>query len=90
MLLLAIFTPPLYFLLAKQTGKFFITAAMLAAAIIFAITVVFIPVSLILWFVASFMAIRHYRTKEMRSAMNENAEILASKMAEKFSKNNNP
>ena len=63
---------------------FFITSAMLIAAFIFAITMVFIPVSLILWFIAAYMAARDLRRKKMTAAMTTHAELIANKMAEKF------
>jgi uncharacterized paraquat-inducible protein A len=65
---------------------FFITSAMFIVAAVVAITVVFIPISIILWIVALYLAARDLKKRKMTEAMTMNADILASKMAEKMQK----
>ena len=80
MLLLAILLPPLYFLLNKKMGMFVITSAMFVLAFFLACTIVLIPGALILWIIAMIPALRDNRRKEQAA----NADMLTTKMAEKF------
>jgi hypothetical protein len=83
-MIFAMFFPPLYFILNKRIGMFFITTAMFLIAAVVAITVVFIPISIILWLIAIYMAARDLRGKKMTAIMTTHAELIATKMADKF------
>ena len=78
--LAAIFVPPLYFLIKKKWGTFFGSMVALFFAVIFAIMVVLLPISFILWGICSVVAVRDLRKR----SLHEHAEVLAAKMAEKM------
>jgi hypothetical protein len=80
MILLAVLFPPLYFLANKKFGMFVLTGFMFVVSLFLAMTVVLIPGSLILWFFASFPAIRHCRRRELEA----HADMFTDKMAEKM------
>lgn len=79
-ILCIIFIPPLYFLLRKKWGAFIINSFFYGLACIFVILIAGIPFAWIPWSIAFAHAAYYYR-KEARI---ENAELLASKMAEKM------
>jgi hypothetical protein len=76
----AILLPPLYFLLKKKWAAFVISSFLFVLSLFFAMTVVLIPVSLILWGLCAVVAVWNLR----KSLMHEHAEVLATKMAEKM------
>ena len=78
--LVAIFIPPLYFLIKKRWLGFIISSCLFVLALLLAVTVVLIPVSVILWILCSIVAVWNLR----KAVMHEHAEVLATKMAEKM------
>jgi len=78
--LVAIFIPPLYFLIKKKWLAFIGSMVALFFAVIFAIMMILLPISFILWGICAVVAVRDLRKRSMR----ENADILATKMAEKM------
>jgi uncharacterized membrane protein len=78
MLLLAIVCPPVYFLCAKKWGMFFITAVM---ALIGLGTIFLIFPFLILWLIAMFMAVYHWKQQRLTKLMNEHAEKIGQSVA---------
>ena len=78
--LVAVFLPPLYFLIKKRWAAFIGTSFLLVLSLFLAMTVVLLPVSLILWALCAVVAIWDLRKR----LVNENAEVLATKMAEKM------
>jgi len=78
--LVAVFIPPLYFLTKKKWLPFIVSSCLLILSLFFAMTVILIPVSLILWGLCS--AVAAWNVK--KSLMHEHADLIATKMAEKF------
>lgn len=78
--LVAVFIPPLYFLMKKKWPGFIVSSVLLVLSIFLFLTVVFIPVSLILWALCAVVAIWDLR----KAMMHEHATIIAEKMAEKM------
>jgi uncharacterized membrane protein len=87
MILLAIFCPPLYFLLQKKWGMFILTSGMAFLAAIFAIMVVLLPGTFILWFIALFMAVQHYKRQNMEAQMKKHAEMVCKEVAANLARN---
>ena len=77
--LIAIFIPPLYFLIKKRWLGFFVSSCLLVLSFFLAMTVVMLPVALILWALCGVCAVWNLR----KQVMHEHAEILATKIAEK-------
>jgi len=77
--LVAIFIPPLYFLLKKKWLAFIGSMIAFFFAFIFAVMFL-IPVTLILWALCSVVAVWDLRKR----VMHENAEVLATEIAEKM------
>jgi len=78
--LTAIFVPPLYFLIKKRWAGFIVSSILLVISLFLAMTVVLLPVALILWAVCSVCAVWNLR----KALVHENANLLATKMAEKM------
>lgn len=78
--LVAIFIPPLYFLVKKRWGAFIGSLVAFFFAVIFAIMMVLLPLSFILWGICSVVAVWDLRKR----VAHENADMLATKMAEKM------
>ena len=78
--LVAIFIPPLYFLIKKKWLALIGSLVAFFFAVIFAIMMILIPLSLILWALCSFFAVWDLRKR----MVHEQADILATKMAEKM------
>jgi hypothetical protein len=78
--LVAIFIPPLYFLLKKKWLALIGSMIAFFFAVIFAIMIALLPLSFILWGLCSVIAVWDLRKR----LVHENAEILATKMAEKM------
>jgi uncharacterized membrane protein len=78
--LVAIFIPPLYFVIKKRWVGFIVSSCLLVLSLFLAMTVFLIPVALILWALCSTVAVWNLR----KASMHEHAEILATKMAEKM------
>ena len=78
--LVALFVPPLYFLIKKRWLALVGSLVAFFFAVIFAIMMVLLPLSLILWGVCSVVAIWDLRKR----VAHEHAEVLATKMAEKM------
>jgi hypothetical protein len=76
--LIAIFVPPLYFLIKKNWLGFIITGLLLLLSPILFMMVVLAPVALILWALCSICAVWDLRKR----LMHEHATIIAQKMAE--------
>lgn len=74
-----IFISPLYFLLRKKWGGFIINTIIYLIALFFVFTVIFIWVAPVLWILAMGHALWMYR-KEL---MEEQAEMIAEKIAGK-------
>lgn len=79
MYLVAIFVPPLYFLIRKKWGGFVVNSFFYGIACLLLLMFLF-PIAPFFWFPAMIHAMWHLR-KEM---VVEQAEILATKMAEKM------
>jgi hypothetical protein len=80
--LAAIFIPPLYFLIKKKWAAFIVTSLLFILSLFLAMTVVLLPATFVLWFLSAIVAVWDLR----KSVMNEHAELLATKMAEKMQK----
>jgi membrane protein implicated in regulation of membrane protease activity len=78
--LVAIFVPPLYFLINKKWLALIGSMVAFFFAVIFAIMMILLPLSLILWAICSVVAVWDLRKR----VMHENADVLATKMAEKM------
>ena len=78
--LVAVFIPPLYFLMKKKWVAFVVSSLLLVLSLFLAMTVVLIPVSLILWGLCAVLAIWDLR----KALMHEHATIIAEKMASKM------
>jgi predicted membrane protein len=78
--LVAILIPPLYFLIKKKWLAFIGSMAAFFFAVIFAIMMILLPISFILWGLCSVVAVRDLRKR----LVHEHAEVLATKMAEKM------
>jgi hypothetical protein len=83
-MIFAVFIPPIYYLLNKRIVMFLITSVMFVFALGFAMTGILLPVSIIMWIVTIILAAQDLRKKKMKEAMTMNADILASKIAEKM------
>lgn len=78
--LVAIFIPPLYFLIKKRWLGFIVSCCLLVLSFFLAMTVIMLPVALILWALCSAVAVWNLR----KQFVHESAEVLATKMAEKM------
>ena len=78
--LVAIFIPPLYFLIKKRWLALIGSMVAFFFAVIFAIMMILLPISFILWGICSVVAVRDLRKR----VTHEHADILATKMAEKM------
>lgn len=78
--LVAIFIPPLYFLIKKRWSALIGSLVAFFFAVIFAIMMVLLPLSFILWGVCSIVALWDLRKR----VAHEHAEIIAVKFAEKM------
>lgn len=86
MYLVAIFIPPLYFLMKKKWLGFFGSSFLLVLSLFLAMTIVLLPVALILWGLCAVVAIWDLR----KQLMHEHATIIAEKLAEKMREQANP
>lgn len=75
--LIAVFVPPLYFLINKKWVAFLVTSFLFFLSIIFFMMVVLAPLALILWLCCSVCAVWDVR----KALMHEHATIIAEKMA---------
>ena len=78
--LVAIFIPPLYFLIKKKWLALLGSMVAFFFAVIFAIMMILLPISFILWGICSVVAVWDLRKR----VMHEHADVLATKMAEKM------
>lgn len=78
--LVAVFIPPLYFLIKKKWFAFCVSSFLLFLSVIFAIMIVLLPVSIILWILCAIVAVWDVRKR----LMHEHAEMLSTKIAEKM------
>ena len=78
--LVAIFVPPLYFLMKKKWLAFIVTSFLLILSLFLFMTVVLIPAALILWGLSAVVAVWDLR----KVLMHEHATIIAEKMAGKM------
>ena len=78
--LTAIFVPPLYFLIKRKWLALFASLVAFFFAVTFAIMIALLPLSFILWGICSVVAVWDLRKR----VAHENAELLATKMAEKM------
>ena len=78
--LVAIFIPPLYFLIKKRWLALIGSLVAFFFAVIFAIMMILLPLSFILWALCSVVAVWDLRKR----LVHESAEVLATKMAEKM------
>lgn len=78
--LVAIFVPPLYFLIKKRWLALIGSLVAFFFAVIFAIMMILLPLSFILWGVCSIVAVWDLR----RRVACEHADFLATQMAEKM------
>lgn len=65
---------------------FLLTSVMFVFALGFAMTGILLPVSIIMWIVAIFLAARDLGRRKRTEIMTQNAELIATKMAEKMPK----
>lgn len=86
MYLVAIFIPPVYFIVRKKWGGFVINSIFYGLACLLVLSIVFILAAPIFWAIAMVHAMWHVR-KDM---FLEQAEVLATKMAEKMSQVSQP
>jgi hypothetical protein len=84
MIALAIFCPPLYFLLQKKWSMFVLTSFMAVIGFGF---VFFIFPPLILWLIAAIMAIRHCKRQDMEVQMKKHAEMVGKQVAANLPRN---
>ncbi len=84
MIAVAIFCPPLYFLIQKKIGMFLITLVMALVGLGLAL---FIVPPLILWFIAAIMAIRHCKRLDMEVQMKKHAEMVGQQIAANLPRN---
>jgi uncharacterized membrane protein len=84
MIALAIFCPPLYFLIQKKIGLFLVTLVM---ALIGLALVFFIAPPLILWLIAAIMAIHHWKGQMVDKRMKQHAEMVGKEVAANLSRN---
>jgi len=84
MIALAIFAPPVYFLIRKNIALFLLTSAM---ALFGLALVMFIAPPLILWAVSAIMAIRHWKRGEQDAQMRRHAEMVGQQVAANLSRN---
>jgi len=75
--LVAIFISPLYFMIKGKWGAFFINAIFYCTALLLLVTVIGAFLAPIPWFVAAVHAIMAYR----RQLVEEDATVMATKMA---------
>ncbi|HWD91717.1 MAG TPA: hypothetical protein VG938_05130 [Verrucomicrobiae bacterium] len=78
--LVAIFIPPLYFLIKKKWLGLIVSSLLLILSLFLAMTIVLIPGALILWALCSMCAVWNLR----KALVNEHAEAIATKMAAKM------
>jgi amino acid transporter len=84
MIALAIICPPLYFLIQKKIGMFVITLAM---ALVGLALFLFIAPPLILWLIAAYMAIYHWKSLKMDKRMKQHAEMIGQQIAANLPRN---
>lgn len=80
MYLVAFFVSPLYFLIRKKWGGFVVNSIFYGLACLLALSIAFILAAPLFWIVAVMHAFWHVR----KETFNEQAEILATKMAAKM------
>jgi hypothetical protein len=78
--LIALFVPPLYFIIKKKWLAFIVSSALFFLSIIFCMMVVLAPLALILWLLCSVCAVWDLRKRLVR----EHAAIFAEQVAEKM------
>lgn len=78
--IVAIFVPPLYFLIEKRWLGFCVSSFLLVVSFFLACTIIMIPGALILWALCSVSAVWNLR----KQVMHEHADVVATKMAEKM------
>ena len=78
--LVAVFIPPLYFLMKKKWLAFLVSSFLLILSLLLAMTVVLLPVSVILWALCAVVAIWDLR----KALVHEHAAVLAEKMADRL------
>jgi uncharacterized membrane protein len=78
--LVAVFIPPLYFLIKRKWVALVVSSFLLVLSLFLAMTVVLIPVSLILWGLCAVVGVYDLR----KALMHEHATIIAEKMASKM------
>lgn len=78
MYLVAVFVPPLYFLIKKKWLAFIVTTFLFFLSLMFFIMVVLAPIGLILWGASAVCAVWDLR----KVLMHEHATIIAEKIAE--------
>jgi hypothetical protein len=82
---IAIVFPPLYFLIRNRIGLGLIYGLLFALSIFLLLTVVLAPIAIFFWLVSMIHALWHVR----RELVAEQAEVLATKMAEKVRMSSN-
>jgi hypothetical protein len=78
--LIALFVPPLYFIIKKKWLAFFVTGFLFFLSPFFLITGLLAPVALFFWFVSAICAVWDLR----KSLVREHAAIFAEELAEKM------
>ncbi len=86
MYLIAIFFPPLYFMMKKKWLAFGVTAFLAILSFFFFMMVVFAPVAFILWALSSICAVWDLR----KQVMHEHANSFAQKMADAMRQQQSP
>jgi Mn2+/Fe2+ NRAMP family transporter len=80
MYLCVLFVPPVYFMARKRWGAFILNAVLYGLGVLFLISIVGAVVAPIFWILAVGHAGWHLRKEQLE----EHAEMIASKMAEKL------
>lgn len=80
MYLVAVFIPPLYFMMKKKWLASIVTSLLLVLSLFLTCTFVFIPVALLLWGLSAVVAVWDVR----KALMHEHATLIAEKLAAKM------
>ncbi len=84
MLFVVLFVPPLYFLMRGKIGAWLFNSFLYGLACLFLITIIFFWVAPLFWILSVAHAFWHLRKEMTTAAIQEHAEVLATKMAEKM------
>ena len=84
MLFVVLFVPPLYFLMRGKIGACIFNSFFYGLACLFLITIIFFWIAPFFWILSVAHAGWHLRKEMATQMIQEHAEVLATKMAEKM------